>query len=60
MSATIRVVTGGLQTTVQDLGRTGRQHLGIPVGGAMDRVALRIGNMLVGNQDARTLASKRH
>ena len=39
----IRIVTGGLQTTVQDLGRI--------VCGAMDRLALRIGNMLVGNDD---------
>jgi antagonist of KipI len=48
---TLRIVTGGLQTTVQDLGRIGRQRAGIPVCGAMDRLALRIGNMLVGNDD---------
>jgi len=45
----IRVVTGGLQTTVQDLGRPAHQHQGIPGGGAMDRIALRVGNLLVGN-----------
>jgi len=49
---TIRVVSGGLQTTVQDLGRIGHQRSAIPVGGAMDRVALRIANMLVGNDEA--------
>lgn len=46
---TIRVLTGGLQTTVQDLGRPSHQHQGIPGGGAMDRMAMRVGNLLVGN-----------
>jgi len=41
----------GLFTTVQDLGRAGWQHLGVPVGGAMDPVAHRIANLLVGNAD---------
>ena len=50
-AVTLRIVTGGLQTTVQDLGRIGQQRSGIPVCGAMDRLALRIGNMLVGNDD---------
>jgi antagonist of KipI len=48
---TIRVVTGGLQTTVQDLGRVGFQSQGVPGGGAMDRTALRLANLLVGNND---------
>jgi antagonist of KipI len=48
---TIRVVSGGLQTTVQDLGRIGHQRDAIPVGGAMDRVALRTANLLVGNSE---------
>jgi antagonist of KipI len=48
----IRVVTGGLQTTIQDLGRVGYQRLGIPVGGAMDRAAMRVANLLVGNEDS--------
>jgi antagonist of KipI len=46
---TIHVVTGGLQTTVQDLGRPAHQHQGIPGGGAMDRMAMRVANLLVGN-----------
>ena len=49
---TLRIVTGGLQTTVQDLGRIGRQRTGIPVCGAMDRFAHRVANMLVGNDDS--------
>jgi antagonist of KipI len=48
---TLRIITGGLQTTVQDLGRAGRQRTGIPVCGAMDRFAHRVANMLVGNED---------
>jgi len=48
---TLRIITGGLQTTVQDLGRPGRQRSGIPVCGAMDPFAHRVANMLVGNDD---------
>ena len=36
-------------TTVQDLGRTGHQRYGVPVSGVMDSWALRIANMMVGN-----------
>ncbi len=46
----IRVITGGLSTTVQDLGRPGYYHLGIPLSGAMDRLALVAANLLVGNE----------
>ena len=35
--------------TVQDLGRPGHRHLGVPAGGAMDRWALQAANVLVGN-----------
>ena len=49
---TLHVITGGLQTTVQDLGRAGRQRTGIPVCGAMDRFAHRIANLLVGNDES--------
>lgn len=48
----IRVIAPGLATTVQDLGRPGYYHLGIPVSGAMDRFALRAANLLVGNDEA--------
>ncbi|MEQ1715243.1 MAG: biotin-dependent carboxyltransferase family protein [Hyphomicrobium sp.] len=47
----INVLSGGLSTTVQDLGRPGYYHIGIPVSGGMDRFALRIANMLVGNDE---------
>ena len=47
----LEVVQPGLATTIQDLGRPGYFHLGIPIGGAMDRMALRAANMLVGNEE---------
>jgi antagonist of KipI len=47
----IDVLDGGLLTTVQDLGRFGHQHYGVPVSGAVDRFALRVANRLVGNDD---------
>ncbi len=49
--ARLRVVRPGLFTTVQDLGRFGYQRFGMSVGGAMDRLALRFANRLVGNPD---------
>lgn len=45
------VIQPGLFTTVQDLGRAGCQHLGIPNGGAMDSYALRVANRLLGNDE---------
>ena len=47
----IKVISPGLATTVQDLGRPGYFHLGIPISGAMDRYALRCANLLVGNDE---------
>lgn len=49
--ARFRVVRPGLLTTVQDLGRFGFQRFGMPVSGAMDTMALRLSNRLVGNPD---------
>ena len=47
----ITVTRGGMLTTVQDLGRWGQQHLGIPVAGPMDWYSHRLANRLVGNPD---------
>jgi antagonist of KipI len=47
-----RVVSGGLQTTVQDLGRVRTQRHAVPVGGAMDTMALRLANLVVGNEES--------
>ena len=45
------VIQPGPLTTVQDLGRYGYQQYGIPVSGAMDNYALRVANLLVGNNE---------
>lgn len=45
----INVLKGGMLTTVQDLGRKGYRKDGIIVSGAMDTLALEIGNLLLGN-----------
>lgn len=47
----IKVIKSGLYTTIQDLGRTGWQGFGIPVGGAMDQTAARLVNILLGNNE---------
>lgn len=46
-----RVLHPGLLTTVQDLGRYGHQREGIPVAGPMDPLALRLANLLLGNEE---------
>jgi antagonist of KipI len=46
---TLEVVKPGVLSTLQDMGRRGQQHLGIVPGGAMDTVAHRLANALVGN-----------
>ncbi|MEM9429351.1 MAG: biotin-dependent carboxyltransferase family protein [Pseudomonadota bacterium] len=48
----VNVIKPGLLTTIQDLGRPGYFHLGIPIGGAMDRLSLRAANLLVGNEES--------
>lgn len=45
----IKVLKGGLLSTIQDTGRFGYRKDGIIVSGAMDSLALRTGNLLVGN-----------
>ncbi|MEJ3743432.1 biotin-dependent carboxyltransferase family protein [Actinomycetes bacterium KLBMP 9797] len=47
----IEIVRAGPLTTVQDLGRPGYAHLGVPRAGALDQPALRLANRLVGNPD---------
>ncbi|NKZ09007.1 biotin-dependent carboxyltransferase family protein [Actinomadura latina] len=47
----IEVVRPGPLATVQDLGRPGRAHLGVPRSGAADERALRLANRLVGNPE---------
>ncbi|CAM3883847.1 biotin-dependent carboxyltransferase family protein [Alkalicoccus chagannorensis] len=47
--AEMKIRKQGLLTTIQDQGRTGAQQYGIVVGGAMDPWALRLCNVLTGN-----------
>ncbi|GAB3091839.1 5-oxoprolinase subunit C family protein [Lysobacter terrae] len=46
---TVRVLSAGLSTTVQDGGRVGWRHLGIAACGALDPTAAMLANRLVGN-----------
>lgn len=43
------MIKPGLVTTVQDQGRSGHYHLGIPPSGALDQISSRAANLLVGN-----------
>src|SRR5262249_1404971 len=49
--STIEVLSPGLLTTVQDLGRERFGPMGVSPSGAADSIALRIGNRLVGNSE---------
>lgn len=46
----IKIQQPGLLTSVQDRGRTGYYHLGIPQGGALDQYSYELANALVGNR----------
>jgi len=45
------VMRAGFQTSVQDLGRTGFRQFGVSTSGALDSFALRVANLLVGNDE---------
>jgi antagonist of KipI len=45
----LTIIKAGIQDSIQDMGRYGHQHLGINPSGAMDKYAMQIGNILVGN-----------
>lgn len=47
----IRVIKGGMLTTVQDLGRTGYQSQGFSVSGVMDIRSFKIANLLLDNPE---------
>ncbi|WNM41825.1 biotin-dependent carboxyltransferase family protein [Micromonospora halotolerans] len=47
----IEVLRASALTTVQDQGRPGWAHLGVPRSGALDPAALRLANRLVGNPE---------
>ncbi len=47
----ITIVRPGMLTTIQDRGRWGYQHLGIPPAGPMDALSFRLANVLLGNDE---------
>ncbi len=47
----LQVLSPGIQSTVQDLGRHGYGRYGVAPSGALDGFALRIANLLVGNRE---------
>jgi biotin-dependent carboxylase-like uncharacterized protein len=48
----LTVLATGPLALVQDLGRPGNGHLGVPPSGALDQPALRLANRLVGNPES--------
>jgi len=50
-NAALTVLKPGLHTTIQDSGRAGWRSCGVSAGGAMDEVAMRMANLLVGNDE---------
>ncbi len=45
----VKILKSGMLTSVQDSGRIGFQSSGMPVGGAMDNLSLRLANIVLGN-----------
>ncbi|WP_444920954.1 biotin-dependent carboxyltransferase family protein [Microbulbifer sp. CnH-101-G] len=45
----IYFIRAGLQTSIQDCGRPGLMHYGIPQGGAADLLSMKLANLLLGN-----------
>lgn len=45
----LRFIKSGFYTSIQDRGRFGYRHFGVPVSGAMDQYAAKIANDLLGN-----------
>jgi biotin-dependent carboxylase-like uncharacterized protein len=52
MTRSLTVLRTGPQALIQDLGRPGNAHLGVPPSGALDAPALRLANRLVGNAES--------
>jgi biotin-dependent carboxylase-like uncharacterized protein len=46
----VEVISGGLYTTIQDMGRFGFRKHGVPLSGAMDSYSALLANSLVGNE----------
>jgi biotin-dependent carboxylase-like uncharacterized protein len=50
VAGVLEVVSPGLLSAVQDLGRPGLERLGVPSGGAADPLGLAVANLVVGNE----------
>ncbi len=48
---TLKIISPGIMTTVQDIGRYGYGRFGVAPSGALDSFALRVANLLVGNRE---------
>ena len=48
----IKVLSSGLYTTIQDLGRFEYRKYGVPVSGVMDRISALLANSLLGNKSS--------
>ena len=55
MSRALTVLEAGPLTTIQDAGRPGHAHLGVPHSGWLDAPAARLANRLVGNEPGAAL-----
>jgi biotin-dependent carboxylase-like uncharacterized protein len=56
----IEVISGGLYTSIQDLGRFGFRRYGVPLSGAMDRYSALLANRLVGNSKSEAVMEITH
>ena len=45
----ITVINSGIYSTIQDLGRPGFAHIGVPASGAMDSYSAKVGNQILNN-----------
>ncbi|SMD06865.1 biotin-dependent carboxyltransferase family protein [Lentzea albidocapillata] len=51
MKRSVTIIRTGPQALVEDLGRPGNAHLGVPPSGALDQDSLKLANRLVGNPE---------
>jgi antagonist of KipI len=49
---TVTILRAGFFTSIQDVGRAGFRQFGVTLGGALDPFALRVGNLLAGNDES--------
>ncbi len=48
---TLEIISPGIMTTVQDIGRYGYGSFGVATSGALDSFSMRVANLLVGNRE---------